>query len=86
MGQRGLGCVGKEKGKGLGQLRRRGSGELWKIETLFPIFLICFENQNEFYSNLNISTQLSYPVPRKRERSLHTCAQDVKITCMATIW
>jgi hypothetical protein len=29
---------------------------------------------------------LSYPVPRKRERSLHTCAQDVQITCMATIW
>jgi hypothetical protein len=29
--------------------------------------------------------QLSYPVPRKRERSLHTCAQDVQITRMATI-
>jgi hypothetical protein len=28
---------------------------------------------------------LSYPVPRKRERSLHTCAQDVQITRMATI-
>jgi transposase InsO family protein len=28
---------------------------------------------------------LSYPVPRNRERSLHTCAQDVQITCMATI-
>jgi hypothetical protein len=28
---------------------------------------------------------VSYPVLRKRERSLHTCAQDVQITCMATI-
>jgi hypothetical protein len=28
---------------------------------------------------------LSHPVPRKRERSLHTCAQDVQITRMATI-
>jgi hypothetical protein len=28
---------------------------------------------------------MSYPVPRKRERSLYTCAQDVQITRMATI-
>jgi hypothetical protein len=28
---------------------------------------------------------MSYPVPRKRERNLHTCAQDVQITRMATI-
>jgi uncharacterized membrane protein len=28
---------------------------------------------------------LSNPIPRKRERSLHTCAQDVQITHMATI-
>jgi hypothetical protein len=28
---------------------------------------------------------VSYPVLRKRERSLHTCAQDVQITRMATI-
>jgi hypothetical protein len=28
---------------------------------------------------------LSHPVPRNRERSLHTCAQDVQITRMATI-
>jgi hypothetical protein len=28
---------------------------------------------------------LSYPVPRKRERSLHTCAQDVQITRIVTI-
>jgi hypothetical protein len=28
---------------------------------------------------------VSYPVPRNRERSLHTCAQDVQITRMATI-
>jgi hypothetical protein len=28
---------------------------------------------------------LSYPIPRKRERSLHTSAQDVQITCIVTI-
>jgi hypothetical protein len=28
---------------------------------------------------------VSYPVPGKRERNLHTCAQDVQITRMATI-
>jgi hypothetical protein len=28
---------------------------------------------------------MSYPVPRKRERSLHMCAQDVQITRMVTI-
>jgi hypothetical protein len=32
-----------------------------------------------------LTQQLSYPVPRKRERSLHTCTQDVQITRMATI-
>jgi hypothetical protein len=30
--------------------------------------------------------KVSYPVPRKRERSLHTCAQDVQITHIVTIW
>jgi hypothetical protein len=29
--------------------------------------------------------ELSYPVPRKRERGLHTCAQDVQITRIVTI-
>jgi hypothetical protein len=29
---------------------------------------------------------VSYPVPRKRERSLYTCAQDVQITRIVTIW
>jgi hypothetical protein len=28
---------------------------------------------------------VSYPVPRTRERSLHTCAQDVQITRIVTI-
>jgi hypothetical protein len=28
---------------------------------------------------------MSYPISRKRERSLHTCAQDVQITRMSTI-
>jgi hypothetical protein len=30
--------------------------------------------------------EVSYPVLRKRERSLHTCAQDVQITRIVTIW
>jgi hypothetical protein len=29
---------------------------------------------------LVVSPCVSYPVPRKKERSLHTCAQDVQIT------
>jgi hypothetical protein len=29
--------------------------------------------------------QVSYPVPRKRERSLHTSAQDIQITRIVTI-
>jgi hypothetical protein len=33
----------------------------------------------------SIADWVSYPVLRKRERSLHTCAQDVQITRMATI-
>jgi hypothetical protein len=32
-----------------------------------------------------VSGRMSYPVPRKRERSLHTCAQDVQITRTVTI-
>jgi hypothetical protein len=28
---------------------------------------------------------LSYTIPRKRERRLHTCAQDVQITRIVTI-
>jgi hypothetical protein len=32
-----------------------------------------------------LDEQVSYPVPRKRERSLHTCAQDVQITRIVTI-
>jgi hypothetical protein len=35
--------------------------------------------------NLDKFESLSYPVPRNREQSLHTCAQDVQITRMATI-
>jgi hypothetical protein len=32
-----------------------------------------------------VSQLMSYPIPRKRERSLHTCAQDVQITRIITI-
>jgi hypothetical protein len=32
-----------------------------------------------------LETAMSHPVLRKRERSLHTCAQDVQITCTITI-
>jgi hypothetical protein len=31
------------------------------------------------------TAQVSYPILRKGERSLHTCAQDVQITRMATM-
>jgi hypothetical protein len=34
----------------------------------------------------SLNPHLSYPVPRKREWSLHTCAQDVQITRTVTIW
>jgi hypothetical protein len=37
-----------------------------------------------FWERLH-ETLVSYPVPRKRKRSLHTCAQDVQITRLATI-
>jgi hypothetical protein len=30
--------------------------------------------------------KMSYPILRKRERSLRTCAQDVQITRLATMW
>jgi hypothetical protein len=33
----------------------------------------------------NKTSDLSYPVLRKRERSLHSCAQDVQITRIVTI-
>jgi hypothetical protein len=36
-------------------------------------------------SEEKLQAKLSYPVLRNRERSLHTCAQDVQITRMATI-
>jgi hypothetical protein len=48
-------------------------------------------HNNYLHNNQNpsvghpIAQQVSYPIPRKRERSLHTCAQDVQITRMATI-
>jgi hypothetical protein len=40
----------------------------------------------DFELKIKTRSELSYPVPRNRERSLHTCAQDVQITRMATIW
>jgi hypothetical protein len=39
----------------------------------------------EYHAKL-LETSVSYPVPRKRERSLYTCAQDVQITRTVTIW
>jgi hypothetical protein len=32
-----------------------------------------------------VAWTVSYPIPRKRERSLHTCAQNVQITRIVTI-
>jgi hypothetical protein len=49
------------------------------------------KGDNYIYKKVNIHLFiklviiLSYPVPRKRERSLHTCAQDVQITRIVTI-
>jgi hypothetical protein len=37
------------------------------------------------YHQLKIWESVSYPVSRKRERSLHMCVQDVQITCIVTI-
>jgi hypothetical protein len=36
-------------------------------------------------ANEEYPPSMSYPVLRKRERSLHTCAQDVQITRIVTI-
>jgi hypothetical protein len=47
---------------------------------VFPTHLIVLDRQR-----IDVILGMSYPVPRKRERSLHTCAQDVQITRMATI-
>jgi hypothetical protein len=42
-------------------------------------------NTDEKKQDMFLNGLMSYPVPRKRKRSLHTCAQDVQITRMATI-
>jgi hypothetical protein len=39
------------------------------------------QEAKEHIDSLAGATFLSHPVPRKKERSLHTCAQDVQITC-----
>jgi hypothetical protein len=53
-----------------------------------------FDNLRKFKMKLNLKKctfgvplgrLLSYTIPRKRERSLHTCAQDVQITRIVTI-
>jgi hypothetical protein len=47
-----------------------------------PVFRLV---QQRAQPRVQATGQVSYPVPRKRERSLHTCAQDVQITRMVTI-
>jgi hypothetical protein len=62
--------------------------ELKKRLTLAPV-LILPDITKKFDIYCDASRQglgcVSYPVPRKRERSLHTCAQDVQITRIVTI-
>jgi hypothetical protein len=47
--------------------------------------VIIFNDSDEEENVCEGDHAMSYPVPRKRERSLHTCAQDVQITRMTTI-
>jgi hypothetical protein len=54
-----------------------------KVEQIFDLLLR--KMQLKLPEGHKFPIALSYPVPRNRERSLHTCAQDVQITRMATI-
>jgi hypothetical protein len=51
-----------------------------------PIVILFDSDATHDFISKAYTQKLSYPVPRNRERSLHTCAQDVQITRMATIW
>jgi hypothetical protein len=55
----------------------------------FGAFFVDFSEARDlfelFFKFQGLTAKLSHPVPRNRERSLHTCAQDVQITRMATI-
>jgi hypothetical protein len=77
------------------------SGEFWRERTgalaKFQNFLGILKDFWSVWSGLGpickyfskivgLAVILSYPVPRKREQSLHTCAQDVQITRIVTIW
>jgi hypothetical protein len=50
---------------------------------------ICVHNikelKDKIHHEAHESAYLSYPIQRKQKRSLHTCAQEVQIKCMATI-
>jgi hypothetical protein len=59
-------------------LENATQGELQRYENNYKVL-------NLITTALHRNAYVSYPVPRKRERSLHTCAQDVQITRMATI-
>jgi hypothetical protein len=69
--------------------------EFWMKEVAFLGYIILKggismdPNKVQDVSSWNAPTSvgdiLSYPVLRKRERSLHTCAQDVQITRIVTI-
>jgi hypothetical protein len=47
----------------------------------FPTWL---PNSISFLNSGRARALMSYPVPRKREQSFHTCAQDVQITRIVT--
>jgi hypothetical protein len=51
------------------------------------VFLLALTNSEYLLRirKLGFSLLLSYPDSKKQNRSLHTCAQDVQITRMATI-
>jgi hypothetical protein len=44
------------------------------------LFVELYIRTTKIVRGIPIMTSMSHPVPRKRERSLHTCAQDVQIT------
>jgi hypothetical protein len=46
--------------------------------------LFDFSLKGHFFRSAQMEGTVSYPVLRKRERSLHTCAQDVQITRTVT--
>jgi hypothetical protein len=65
---------------------RRVENEMWdNYRFILLVRASYFRSASKTVSIPEHLGHLSHPVPRIRERSLHTCAQDVQITRMATI-